>query len=836
VKFTQDTAQAKCRPWARRFAAFLLLAIRRGSRWILRLFFILLTLLIVLFAYLHIVGLPAYFTDLFLDRMADRGYHLQIERLTLEIDRGLVARNVRLFASKEAPEPFMEALSLTVTVNPVALLRHHRMTPVLSIVDGSFHTQMGEGQFGARQGWRDIEVTQIQLRFTASEQEILLREFSADFLNIHFRGRGAVYLSPDTQQAASPDSTSGNPLSATVKAIEQAPAWFTQVVEQMNSIHFNQSPSADFTFALYQAHPEANTASFRLQNPKGGRIQTMAFDQCGINVNWKEQQLHLPDIQIHKGSESLSLSGWYHTTNQMVFCHLLNTLSPDTVMELLPDDIREKAKQVVQDFHFPCRLELTVGPAPLSEAAETLSGRLTLSKATVREIPIEHLDISIQRAGEEIRVDKALIELDSGPLATRLEVRDGSFHLGSRRFQVHVAGAVNPHTIKPLLTPNQQNIVNWFGFKQPLEGDVTVGGVAGNPAIYCYGPIMATNFTIQDVPVQSLTGQLNITNEVMHITGATLTRPEGIARGEVHMAFSNQTLRLDVDSTLDPRATCQMIGPVVSKFMKPFVLDGPTRIQMKGLLDYCNFSLNQLEAHVEAQRFGYTQWVADQATFDMSIRGRRLRFTNAIATAYGGQFDGEGHLYPVTADSNWRYEVKFNTTNTRLTGLLEATLQKPLKELRGTLDGSAAVQGYIGKGTGPLATGSGNATVRGGLLFQTKLFGGLSSFLSKIIPNFTLFAQTDATGSYTIRNSKVSSSDIRLEGSVFSVKADGDYGFDGALDYQVEVQLLRGGPVAALLRLATLPVTRLFKYQLTGTFKEPRWSPANLNPAELFKD
>jgi len=836
VKSEPVNTQARCRPWARRFAAFLLLAIRRASRWILRIFFILLILLTLLFAYLHIVGLPAYLTDLFLDRMASQGYFLQIERLTLEIDRGLVGRNVRLFATEEAPEPFMEAQALTVTLNPTALLRHHQVIPVLSIVDGSLRAQLGEGEFGARQGWREIQVDHINLRFSASDQQVMLREFAADFLQIHFRGRGAVYLSSGPRTTASEPRQQGNPLASALHAIEQAPAWVSTVVEQMNSITFNSSPSADFTFAIYLAHPEATSVSFRFHNPKGGRIRTVAFDQCGLDVSWKDQQIHLPDLQIHKGNGSLSLSGWYNATNQMVSMHLLNTLPPDTFLDLFPADIQKKAEEVVSTYRFPLRLELKVGPTPLATAAESLSGRLSFSKAVVRDIPIEHLDISFARQGQEIRIEQAAIELDSGPLASRLEAWDGTFHLQSKRFQIHIAGTINPHTIKSVLTPNQQNIVNWFGFEEPLEGDVTVGGVAGNPAIYCYGPVSATNFSIQGVPVQSLKGQLNITNEVMHITGATITRPEGIARGEVHMAFSNQTLRVDVDSTLDPRATCQMIGPVVSTFMEPFILDGPTRIQLKGLLDYCNFSLNQLEAHVEAQQFGYTQWVADQAAFDMEVRGRRLRFTHAVATAYGGQFDGHGYLYPVSNDANWRYEVDFVTTNTSLKDLLEATIQKPLKELRGTLDGRAKVQGYIGKGTGPLATGSGKATVRGGLLFQTKLFTGLSSLLSKVIPGFTLFAQTDASGSYTIRNSKVSSKDIQLSGSVFSVKAIGDYGFGGELDYQVEVQLLRGGPVAAILRLATLPVTRLFKYQLTGTFKDPHWSPRNLNPAELFKD
>ena len=74
-------APAKCRPWGRRFAAFLLLAVRHSSSWILRLVFLFLFLSILLFAYLHLVGFPAYFTDLFLDRMARQGYFLQIERL-----------------------------------------------------------------------------------------------------------------------------------------------------------------------------------------------------------------------------------------------------------------------------------------------------------------------------------------------------------------------------------------------------------------------------------------------------------------------------------------------------------------------------------------------------------------------------------------------------------------------------------------------------------------------------------------------------------------------------------------------------------------------------------
>jgi hypothetical protein len=743
---------------------------------------------------------------------------------------------VRMFASVEASTPFLEARELSVALHPVHLLRRRQVTPVLAIVEGSLWADLGRGQYGARQGLRSVAVENIHLRFAASDREILLREFAADCLGIRFRGRGAVYPKPGGPAEEADRREAANPLATALRAFENAPEWVLKLAEQVNAVTFRSPPGAEFAFAIYPAHPAANTFSFRLDNPVGGRVRGVDFSRLHLDVAWKDRQILLPDLQIHKGRGSLGLSGWYHSTNQMVSLHLLNTLPPDTFLDLFPDNVRVQAAEIVADYRFPLRLDLQIGPAPLATAAELFSGQLSFSKANVREVPIDSLDVTFARAGPEIRMNKAALQLASGPLASRLKMRNGIFRLDSRRFELGVTGTLNPHHIKPLLTPNMQTIVDWFGIQEPLQGDVIVGGVAGNPAVYCFGPVQATNFTIYGVAVQSLQGQLDITNEVMHIRGATLTRPEGAARGDVHMAFSNQTLRLDVDSTLDPRATTEMLGPAIAEFMQPFRLNGPARLQVEGLLDYCNFSLNHLQARVEAQRFGYDRWEADTAHFDLAVRGRRLRFTNVLATAYGGQFSGHGELYPVATDSQWRYEMDVTTRGAHLADLLAATFAKPVEELRGILDGRARVGGYIGKGTGPLAIGSGHAEIRNGLLFQTKLFSGLTAILSKLLPDFTLFAQTDARGTYLIRNSRVTSKDIELQGTVFSVKAAGDYFFGGGLDYRVEVQLLRGGPVAALVRLATLPVTRLLEFRLTGSFEDPKWRPVNLNPADLFSE
>ena len=824
-----ESAPAKCRPWGRRFAAFLLVAIRHSSHWILRIFFTLLLLAGILFAYLHLVGLPAYCTDRFLDRMAQYGYHLQIERLALEVDRGLVARRVRAFLTADAPEPFLEAAELTVAVNPIALLRRREVVPVLSIEDGALRARLGRNRIGAREGSREIAVERIRMRFSADAREVLLREFSADFLGIHFRGRGAFY------PAAQPQAPAGNPLAAAMDAIERAPEWALRAVEQANQIAFREPPSADFTFALRPDRPEAHAAAFRLSAAGGGQVRGVDFDRFELEVALNNQQVQLPDLQIHRAGGVLGLSGWFDLTNRTASAHLVNTLSPATFLELLPDRIQSAAAAATTNYDFPLRLELQVGPAPVAEWTERFSGRLEFSRAVLRGVPVERLEASFRRAGNEVRLDQAALQLDTGPLASRLKIRDAFFLLDRKRFEAHAAGALDPHLLKPVMTPNIRNVVEWFGIREPIQGEVTVGGTVGDPAIYCFGPVQATNVAINGVAIQSVQGRLDVTNEVLHLRDTTLVRPEGVARGDVHLAFSNQTLRLEqVESTVDPRAVAQMIGPAAVRFLEPFQLNGPVHARVDGVLDYCNFSLNRLDARVDARRFGYSRWEADAAEFDLAVRGLRFRFTNAVATAYGGQFAGQGVLYPVGNDATWRYEVDVAARGANLSNLLSASIGKPVGDLRGLVDGEARLGGYIGAGTGPTVTGAGHVDVREGLLFQTKLFSGLSAILSKVLPDFTLFAQTDAGGDFTIRNSRVHSRNVQLQGTLFSAKGAGHYSFGGDLDFRVEVQLLRSGPVAALVRLATLPVTRLLELRLTGTFEDPRWRPLNLNPAELF--
>ncbi len=830
--------QEKSVPRRRRRGRAARLAVRGGlwlGRWVVRIVLLLGLAVAGVFAYLHHVGVPAAVSEVFVDRLAREGYFLQVRRFRLEIDRGLVAEGVRMYAREDSPEPFLEADELTVTGDPAAALRGRKFTPVMSVVGGRLRARPGGGSSGVRGGDGEVQVRDINLRFTANRNDLLLREFAAEFLGIRFRGRGAVYFDPAGRKAEG-EKAEVNPLSRALEALDALPDGVRSAVEELNGVRFGAPPTAEFSFVVYLAHPEGNRASLRLRDGTGGTADGTEFEGCELAVDWADGVLRVPTVQFRKGGGLVSASGWDDTADGTVRAEAVNTIPPAEMLELCPENVRELAEENVGDGRFPLRLEWETGPIEAERALEEFKAKVSLSGATVRGIEVGKAELEVERKDGVWRLPAGKIQLGEGEWATRVALSNGYFREADKRFEVRWDGGVNPAHVAPALPEDYQEIIGWFGIGEPVavEGGVT-GGTVGDPAVYCYGDGWATNFTVRGQPVQSFRTRVDITNEVMHLTGMVLQRPEGWARGDVHMAFSNQTLRMDVESTIDARTATWMIAPAVSNFFTPFRMEGKAKVRVAGVLDYCNFSLNRLEGRVEAKDFGYDRWKADTVEADFSVRGRRVAASNLAATAYGGRAEGSFRLYSVGRDDLWRYEVAMDSVESvQIDQLLEASLGKPVEKLRGALDATGKISGMIGQGQGPTVTGSGTAKIRNGFLMETKLFAGLSYLLSKIMPSFSAFAQTEATGDFAIRNSRIRSEDIRLEGTVFSVKAGGSYGFDNTLDYVAEVQLMRGGVVASLVRWATMPVTRLLEFRLGGTLADPTWKPQNLT-LDVFK-
>ena len=124
--------------------------------------------------------------------------------------------------------------------------------------------------------------------------------------------------------------------------------------------------------------------------------------------------------------------------------------------------------------------------------------------------------------------------------------------------------------------------------------------------------------------------------------------------------------------------------------------------------------------------------------------------------------------------------------------------------------------------------GRGQVEVANGYLMRMKGFRGLLAAMPSIAPGISWLTDTTrASGSYVIENGVVKTDNFYLEGTLFSIKLEGQ--FDAVrndLDFSVRVQFTRKDSVVGkILHPLTWPFSKLLlEFRLTGTPQDPTWT------------
>ena len=806
----------------------------------------LLLLLAAVFAWLHFKGLPRSAADAILDRLADAGLHVALDRIVLDFPLGVTASNVRAFPSPDDPSPFFEAPAVSASLSIPALFRDPS-SPAgsLSLSGASLRARPNSpvARRHIRATGNEFSVSGISLRMDFDTAGLRVREASAYLLGILFRARGDVRFDPDA--VSDPDS---DPVGDFFALLDNPPESLLSSLENLNAASFAGEPAADITFHVDLADLPAARAAVHFRNPAGGAWRDFSFASSEAFLSVSNQTLSVSRFRLERAPRrALSLSGSFSLADSNLLLRAESSLRPADVLPILPFRVRRQIASVLPNPDFPLLLSLDAGPAPLPEAIDSFRASVALSKADLAGIPVESFRASVARSGPLFSVTNASLAVSNGPAATSLEIPSASFDLDSMLALVSLRGPVNPNHFMAPVPDYVAEPVSWLEFPAaPPVVDVSVTVPLDHPLdASATGFGYATNFLFQGVQLDSARARVSFSNETLHLAAIKVARPEGIASGDVQVCFSNETVRLDVESSFEPRASFALLGPYVADFFEPFRFDGPVRARAQGIVDYSSLALNRVQAHIDACRAGYSNWLADTVSADLRVRGRRVSFTNIVASAYGGDVRADVSFFPVGVDEDWRFELALHSlSNLDLSAFFDDTLGEHLDSApRGALSASGRLSGFIFPSDvdATLASldGKFDTVIRNGFLFQAGLFSGFSDLVSYVLPGFSLFAQTEATGSFRFASGRVRTDDLKVLGSVFSVNAEGSYGFDKSLDFVFELKLLRSGAVAYLVRLATLPVTHLLEFRLSGTLDDPSWAPANLSPSaffDLFRD
>ena len=790
------------------------------------------TVLFILFlacVYLSIAGVPQGLVQKWVAQLHARGVYVEVARIHLDLLSGFAADGLRFFDSPDRQVPMLEADRIILSFNPLDWFGREAGLTGLQIKGAALRINAG-GKLESRKSTQNMTLDRVNARVRIEPGGIRITRASASILGIDVQSQCFI-----VRHKAKPGKrmTLEEFSEALAEILGNLPSWLPSLFEQLNAIRFGDPPHADLNLTLYPTNQALTEASLHVQG-FATQARGISFDSWDLEARLEKGRLTVPSLNLHYGSERCSLTASMDVTNGMTELRVFSSLPLNHWLCLMPRQWSEalKCEDVPDGGH--AMFEIWGGPSPVGKLAEHLTGWFSLDDVDIHGVWVDKGFVSFRRAGPEVLLKKidAIIGrgLQRGPLRGT-----GSCRLDTHEFAASANAACDPNAVISLLTRNQARVIRSLVFKQkPPSLQVDVSGDFDNPKLFqMKGHFRGTNFSFNGASVASFDSGAAVSNGVLTFHPMLAVREEGRVEGLVAIDFDNEKVEVDADSTCDPYMIGRIIGPNTEKFLRTFRFEGPAHVVAKGVVDFGSYDTTDLKASAQLRSAGIEWFLADEGSFDMTAVGTRLDFTNVTAKVYGGRISGIATFTDIDRPSNVVYQAAGSIQDVDFSQLMYAVKKVGGDPYKGSLSGEISFGGVVGKDTCRTVTGQGQLTIKKGHLFQIRLLGGLSQFLSRIYPGLGFAAQTDFTASFKIGNCRIRTDNAFLEGSVLSASGQGDYYFNEELDMNVQVQLLRAGIVASVIRAVTFPVTKLLEFNLSGTLKDPRWRPVNL-PKELF--
>ncbi|MBU1693363.1 MAG: AsmA-like C-terminal region-containing protein [Verrucomicrobia bacterium] len=772
--------------------------------------------------YLSTAGFPSAIIRRVSRRLGEQGVHVRVRRARLSVLEGIVLKDLRLYDSPAAAAPVIEAHRMAVGLNALEwILRRHG---VVGLRVRGARVQMRLAERGGSGRSAQLVLDRVNTAVQLHPGGLDIQGLYAETLGMQFQGAGTIRQRlPRT----------GEPVLSGAGFLENTPPWVFKLIEQIKELRFKRPPQLRVEFVVLLDDPAQSKVTVKAQ---GRLTQTPvgAFDTWSLEAALFNSRLSLKSLVLRQGPSRLRVTGAMSLKDRTTEFRLFSDLPLRHWMAIMPRAWRKRLSESDYVLQGKASLELWGGPAPLAELRRHLGGWLSLEQAECGGVWVEKAFLSARREEDVITLERLDGVVGRGAGRGPLKA-SGKYHLASGEYHGEFKGAFNPHLWKPLLQTNQTKVLDWFVFGEtPPSGEVEFSGRVGDlQTLNLHGKITASAFTYRGVSVSEGDALMDLRGDVMRLNPLGIARKEGVAEGWLELDFNNHVASFQLDSTVDPHAVANMIGPASGRFLESYRFEGNAHVIASGRVSYADVVLVDVEAWIEGTRLGLGWALSDQASFRVRALDRRLEFTDIQANVYGGRLTGRMAFYPLNTPRRLQYDAVGQLRQLNMEKLIAGLTGEEAKFYQGMLSADFRVEGMVGEGRSRTAVGEGWITIEDGTLFQIPLMGELSQWLTRLYPGLGFATQTDFRTNYRIKDGAFHTEDAMLEGAMLSLKGKGDYFFDQRLDVVVQVQPMRDGIVAEAVRLATSPLTKLLEFKLAGTLREPKWRPLNL-PKEMF--
>lgn len=345
--------------------------------------------------------------------------------------------------------------------------------------------------------------------------------------------------------------------------------------------------------------------------------------------------------------------------------------------------------------------------------------------------------------------------------------------------------------------------------------------------------VQAGDFTYNKVPIHAMhtviTAYGNATNNQVVIKPLIMETATGSAQATlIHDALTD-TLDIDTEINMYVEPLTHIIDVLNHGELAGLRFNNTSKLTACGRIGLSPQSAAKTDLHG-------TLTTSDVNIYGLSLRSlsgayRIVENFNAAITNFtattpnGGEVTGELFLRPDSTGSNTAYRTALTFTTMDLMELFESfgSSNRPSGKVNALIN----LHGYLDRARIRYPTGQGRFTITGGSLSRIPLFAGFTEYLARNIPGIeTLVNQSNGSCDFSATNGLISSSNILIEGEVFSLAGKGQYAMPtDRLDFLIQAGIFkRGSLIGKITHILTLPFSKLLlEFRVQGTTANPTW-------------
>ncbi len=723
---------------------------------------------------------------------------VSMEQLSINPFMGLVAKGVQVRERGNASRVLTSINQVAVSLNLGELMLQRVIVNSLSLRMADASIPVSESPDGPRASIKDINAEIVLLG-----DSLRVSTFEAAVEGIRVRFTGEVQ-NPFAFQLPEPDKKQGSPA-------KKPP--FEKILSHLSEISFSKGePLIQGSFKIDAAHPESLQIPDLSVTCAQIAWRGISLSDLQIQGEYTDARLRVPVIKTSDSTGNLQASGEWEPSSGKARLSVRANLNPGPILRSLMDSNQDK-----NEVHFRS--------APQFEAEATAD--FTQAHAGLRVIG-DFLAPSVAYKGVELRevgcgfawADQRLHVRDISFQAKR-GVFSGNLWIAPHDYRLQAHTTIPPTDLSPLVDGPTREFLDKMEIADLPEITLSLRAPKMDfAAMKGTGHLKLGRTAMRGAWIDSGSANLEIGDSCVNYKDIVIITGPGKGTGAFAYDVGRQEVRLEnIRSTLIPYEVLMWIDPKIAKTISPYRFRSNPNVAVQGKVHMRLATKNNLSIQVESP-----------AGMDYDLLGKTLSFgkTSAKVLVIGNKVEARVTRAPImggevtlNADVSIDPKAPFLTADVKLERVNFSKLTKlyfDYDDSKGVVSGKYNFKTKMGQEE--QMTGKGSIRIEDGNVFAIPTLGPFSSIIGAILPGVAYNTARLATADFSVANKKVTTKNIEIVGSGFSMFGDGDiYFLTGQLD--MDMRLNAQGVPGILF----FPVSKLLEYHSNGTFSDPGWLP-----------